>query len=74
MGFKGRVPGAEGVQEVSDTNHVPEAEQILSDVTDDLTPWERKFVEDMEHRLKQYGNRTFISDKQIEVLRKIAEK
>ena len=61
---------------MSDPNpdFVAEAEEILANCTDDLTPWERKFVEDMEHRLKQYGNRTFISEKQMEVLRRIGEK
>ncbi len=59
---------------MSDTERAAEAEELLQDITDDLTPWERKFVEDMEHRIKQYGSRTFVSEKQLETLRKISEK
>lgn len=40
----------------------------------DLTPWEEKFIADMTERRERYGDRMVVSDKQEEVLERIAEK
>ncbi len=57
------------------SDYVSEAEELLDQITDErLTAWEREFVDDMSSRIHQYGSRTFVSDKQIETLRRIAEK
>jgi hypothetical protein len=45
----------------------------LSD-TKDLTDWESKFVNDQKERLEKYGEKILMSDKQLNVLRKIANK
>tara|TARA_R100000657_G_C4645476_1_gene90644 strand:- start:707 stop:949 length:243 start_codon:yes stop_codon:yes gene_type:complete len=45
----------------------------LSD-TKDLTDWESKFVNDQKERLEKYGEKILMSDKQLNVLRKIADK
>lgn len=34
--------------------------------------WEAKFVSDMNNRFEQYKEKTFISEKQLEILNKIA--
>lgn len=36
------------------------------------TDWEMSFVEDMRGRFEQYGMNTYISDKQLETLNRIA--
>ena len=36
------------------------------------TDWEMSFVEDMRDRFEQYGMNTYISDKQLETLNRIA--
>ena len=45
----------------------------LSD-TKDLTDQESKFVNDQKERLEKYGEKILMSDKQLNVLRKIADK
>ncbi len=36
--------------------------------------WEMDFVEDMRERFAKYGERTFITDKQLAALEKIADR
>lgn len=41
---------------------------------DDLTDWEKRFIEDILERFKQWGKKTFVSKKQWSVISKISEK
>lgn len=43
-------------------------------VWNDLTPWERKFTEDILEKFRLYGMKTMISPKQWEILTEISEK
>ena len=59
--------------------------QTVSDLDDDFEElldqaeseasgqWEEQFVEDMRSRFDEYGPRMFISDKQVEILQRIAK-
>jgi hypothetical protein len=40
----------------------------------DLSTWEEKFIADMTERRERYGDKITISDKQEEILERIAEK
>lgn len=35
--------------------------------------WEAKFIDDMQDRYKKYGDKTFVSENQWSVLRRIAQ-
>lgn len=48
--------------------------EMASENEDALTDWEKKFVSDQFGRLDQYGETTRMSDKQMGVLEKIANK
>jgi hypothetical protein len=41
---------------------------------DELTDWEKKFMEDLLEGFRQYGIRTKISKKQWEIITRISEK
>ncbi len=41
---------------------------------DDMTEWERRFIEDILERFHQHGERTIISPKQWEIITRISEK
>lgn len=41
---------------------------------DDLSDWEKRFIEDLLERLRQWGMKTFISKKQWEIITRISEK
>jgi hypothetical protein len=49
-------------------------EKEIDKAWDDLTPWEKKFIEDMLEKFGRYGMRTTISPKQWEVITRISEK
>lgn len=40
----------------------------------DLTPWEEKFIDDLTKQRERYGDDVRISERQEEVLERIAEK
>lgn len=40
----------------------------------DLTPWEDSFIADMVERRERYGDRISVSEKQEEILERIAAK
>lgn len=39
-----------------------------------LSDWERSFVKEQKERFKKWGDDTYLSDKQIDVIHKIAER
>jgi hypothetical protein len=41
---------------------------------DELTKWEKKFVEDFISKYEQYGKETFVSARQLDILLSIGEK
>ena len=41
---------------------------------DDLTDWEAEFVNDIAERLAQWGKRTRINEKQMEIIDRIRDK
>lgn len=41
---------------------------------DNLTNWEKKFIEDYLDKYEQYGKGTFISARQLDILLSIGEK
>lgn len=53
-----------------------ELNEILTDAESStrLTDWEASFCDDMRERVLQYGDRTRVSDRQWEVLQRIAGK
>lgn len=46
----------------------------FGDQCDELTDWERNFMEDQIKRYEQYGERTRFSDKQMAVIDRVYEK
>lgn len=58
-----------------DEHDLPWLGAVLRDLqSEDLTEWEQGFVDDMTERYEKYGAKTFISEKQEEVLNKMREK
>lgn len=48
-------------------------EDALSEAEDRAKgAWEEQFVSDLRDRFDEYGSRMYVSDKQVEVLRRIA--
>lgn len=39
-----------------------------------LTEWERDFVKEQKQRFKTWGDGTYLSDKQVDIIHKIAER
>lgn len=39
-----------------------------------LTAWEMKFIDDLAQRVKRFGDKTFISEKQAQIVARIAAK
>lgn len=39
-----------------------------------LTEWERDFIKEQKERFKKWGDETYLSDKQIDIIHKIAER
>ncbi|GEM_PF-6299296 len=39
-----------------------------------LSDWERGFIKEQKERFKKWGDETYLSDKQIDVIHKIAER
>lgn len=37
------------------------------------TDWEKSFVEDMSNKFEQWGDRLYLSQKQMDIIRKIAK-
>lgn len=58
-------------------SYIKELEEVieLSDTYKDrLTPWEYDFLSSISSRLETYGVKTFLSEKQLEVLERISKK
>lgn len=59
-------------------DEIERIQEILADAEGpdgmNLSSWELNFLSDLEQRVEQYGRRTFISDKQMEVLDRIEAK
>lgn len=49
-------------------------ESEVDKVWDDLTPWERKFTEDIIEKFRLYGMKMMLSPKQWELIDRISEK
>jgi len=49
-------------------------EKEIDKVWFDLTPWERKFIEDMLEKFRRYGMKMMLSPKQWESITEISEK
>ena len=50
-------------------------QELLADAEHaDLSDWEQDFLESLEERIDEWGERTFISIKQWEVIERIEEK
>ena len=47
---------------------------LIENYDDELTDWEREFLESNAQRVEQYGARTIFSDKQIEIIDRIKDK
>ncbi len=43
----------------------------FGDDCDEITDWERSFMDDQVKRYEQYGDRTRFSDKQMEIIRRV---
>lgn len=41
---------------------------------DDLSPWEKKFMEDILERFRRYGEKTVISPRQWAIITEISDK
>lgn len=54
------------------TSNVSELLKLIHD--DQLTPWEETFIKETRERVEKWGDRIRMSDKQVEILRKIAAK
>ena len=49
-------------------------EREIDKAWDELTKWERKFMEDLLERFKKYGRKTMISPSQWGIIARISEK
>ena len=49
-------------------------EREIDKVWDDLTEWERRFMEELLERFKRYGSATQVSAKQWAIIARISEK
>lgn len=48
-------------------------EEVLAEAEiNAVTPWEMDFVADLKEKYEEFKGKTFLSDKQVEVLEKIA--
>lgn len=48
-------------------------QQVLSEASANAkTDWERQFTDELNHRYEQFGDDLFISDKQLELLERLA--
>lgn len=58
---------------VQDSYTHDEFEEILDDAEmNAANDWEESFVSDMKQKFEQYGIRMFISERQIEIIERIA--
>lgn len=53
---------------------VKDALRAINSTDERLTDWERTFVKEQKDRFKKWGNETYLSDKQVDVIVKIAER
>ena len=57
------------------SNAASDVGELLESVDrDSLTEWETEFIDKTQDRYDEYGDRIQMSDKQMEILRRIAEK
>lgn len=64
-------------EEMTPAERVELLEEVLgrvSDYPDQLSAWEKSFMEDFEKKFKEYGTRTRVSDKQLTILQRIKDK
>lgn len=64
-------------EELTPAERVELLQDILgraSDFPDQLSVWEKSFLEDFEAKFKEYGTRTRVSDKQLVILQRIKDK
>lgn len=53
---------------------IPEFDVLLEDAEDAATTeWEMDFVSDMKEKYEQYGDKMYVTEKQIAALEKIAD-
>lgn len=70
-----KAPAMQADQEDREPRAAGNVGELLELVNDsDLTTWEAKFIGDLRERYEKYQERTHISDKQMDSLRKIAAK
>lgn len=53
---------------------VKEDLRSIKSTDDRLSDWEREFVKEQKARFKKWGNETYLSDKQVDIIGKIAER